>query len=454
MSPTDSCEGPAGAQRPSAAAAFFHFAEHGTNFRREVVAGLTTFATMSYVLAVHPRILATTGMDLHALITVTALAAAAFSVLMALMTNYPIALAPGMGVNAFFAFQVCLGLKVPWPAALGLVFYSGLLFLGLSLAGIRQKLIEAFPDPLRRAITAGIGFFIAFIGLKNAGVIVASPAPLLVGLGDLHSAPVVLAFLGLVLACLLLARRFRGAMIVSILAVTAIGVFLHLPDGTQVTRWPASVIGRPASIEPIFLKLDLTWLWRHLQTGVPIVLAILFADLFSSMAAFLAIGARAGLLDKHGNMPKLRQALAADALAASGGALLGTSTTIIYIESAAGVEEGGRTGLTSIVVALCFLAALFFSPLIAAVPPAATAPALVIIGIFMMSELGKIDFSDLVLAAPVAVTVLVMLLATIQDGMAIGFIIYVLLSLATGRARRLSPATLILAAIFLARYVL
>ena len=422
--------------------------------RREFLAGLTTFATMSYVLAVHPRILAATGMDFRALITVTALAAAAFSVLMALMTNYPIALAPGMGVNAFFAFQVCLGLKIPWPAALGLVFYSGLLFLALSLSGIRRKLIEAFPDPLKKAITAGIGFFIAFIGLKNAEVIVANPAPLLVGLGDLHAPAVVLAFLGLALSCVLLARRFKGAIIVSILLLTVFGVFLHQGDGTSVTRWPASVFGWPAPITPIFLKLDLGWLWHHWQTGIPIVLAILFADMFSSMAAFLAIGSRAGLLDKDGNLPKLRQALAADAIAGSGGALLGTSTTIIYIESAAGVEVGGRTGLTSVVVAACFLAALFFTPLIAAIPPSATAPALIIIGIFMMSELGKLDFGDLVYAAPAAVTVLVMLLATIQDGMAIGFLLYVLLALATGRARSLSLATLILAAIFLARYAL
>lgn len=436
------------------AARFFRFEVNRTCLRTEVLAGLTTFATMSYVLAVHPRILAATGMDFRALITVTALAAAIFSVLMGLMTNYPFALAPGMGVNAFFAFQVCLGLGVPWQAALGLVFYSGLLFLILSVSGLRQKLIEAFPDPLKKAVTAGIGFFIAFIGLKNAGIIVANPAPLLVGLGDLHSPSVVLAFVGLALACLLIVRRFQGAMIVSILAVTALGAFWHQADGATVTQWPHSVFGFPASVRPVFLKLDLLWLWRHWQTGVPVVLAILFADLFSSMAAFLAIGARAGLLDAKGNLPRLRNALAADALAGTGGALLGTSTMIVYIESAAGVEEGGRTGLTSIVVAGCFVAALFFSPLIAAVPSAATAPALIIIGVFMMSELGKIDFSDLTVAAPVALTVLLMLLATIQDGMAIGLLFYVLICLVTGKARQLTAVSLILAAIFFLKYVL
>jgi adenine/guanine/hypoxanthine permease len=438
----------------SRAARFFRLAENGSSFRTEVLAGLTTFATMSYVLAVHPRIMAATGMDFRALITVTALAAAVFSVLMGLMTNYPFALAPGMGVNAFFAFQICLGLKVPWQAALGLVFYSGVLFLILSISGIRQKLIEAFPDPLKKAITAGIGLFIAFIGLKNAGIIVANPAPLLVGLGDLHAPTVVLAFAGLILSCLLIARRFRGAMIISILVVTVLGAFWRQADGSLVTQWPHSVFGIPASIGPVFLKLDFLWLWHHWQTGVPVVLAILFADLFSSMAAFLAIGARAGLLDSNGSLPRLREALAADALAGTGGALLGTSTMIVYIESAAGVEEGGRTGLTSLVVAVCFVVALFFSPLIAAVPSAATAPALIIIGVFMMSELGKIDFSELTLAAPVAVTVLLMLLATIQDGMAIGLLFYVLLCLVTGNARKLTPVSLILAAIFLLRYVL
>jgi AGZA family xanthine/uracil permease-like MFS transporter len=432
---------------------FFRIRERGSRPSREFVAGLTTFATMSYVLAVHPRILAATGMDFRALITVTAVAAAGFSILMGLLTNYPFATAPGMGVNAFFAFQICLGLHVPWQAALGLVFYSGIIFLVLSLSGVRRKLIEAFPDPLRKAITAGIGFFIAFIGLKNAGIIVSNPAPLLVGLGNLHSPSVVLAFLGLILSCLLIVRRFQGAIIVSILAVTALGVLVHQPDGTPVTQWPHSILGAPASMAPVLLKLDLGWFWTHWQTAVSIVLAILFADLFSSMAAFLALGARAGLLDSKGELPRLREALAADALAGAGGALLGTSTMIVYIESAAGVEEGGRTGMTSLVVAGCFVLSLFFSPLIAAVPAAATAPALVIIGVFMMSELGKIEFSDLTVAAPVAITVLLMLLASIQDGMAIGLLFYTLLCAVSGKVRRLTPVTLILAAIFLVKYV-
>jgi AGZA family xanthine/uracil permease-like MFS transporter len=437
----------------SRVARFFRIAENGSSLRTEVLAGFTTFATMSYVLAVHPRILAATGMDFRAVITVTALAAAAFTVLMGLVTNYPLALAPAMGVNAFFAYQICLGLKVPWPAALGLVFYSGILFLVLSLSGLRQKLIESFPEPLKKAIIAGIGLFIAFIGFKNSGIIVSSPAPLLVGLGDMHAPSVVLAFIGLVLTCLLMVRRFKGAMIISILAITALGAFWRQADGTTVTQWPHSVFGYPASPGPVLLKLDLLWFWRHWQAGVPIILAILFADLFSSMAAFLALGARARLLDSSGNLPKLRQALAADALAAAGGAMLGTSTVIVYIESASGVEEGGRTGLTSMVVAACFIASLFFGPLIAAVPPAATAPALVIIGIFMMSELGSIDFSELTHAAPAALTVLLMLLATIQDGMAIGLLFYVLLCLVTGKARQLTPVSLVLAVIFLLRYV-
>jgi AGZA family xanthine/uracil permease-like MFS transporter len=441
------------AQRRSVLDRFFRLRERGTTLRREVFAGFTTFATMSYVLAAHPGILAVTGMSLPALVTVTALAAAMFSAVMALTTNYPIAMAPGMGINAFFAYQVCLALKIPWPQALGLVFYSGVLFFVLSVSGVRKAIIAGFPADMRRAITAGIGLFIAFIGIKSCGLVVGAAAPVLVTIGNTHAATIWLTLAGLVLAAALMARRVPGALIVTILTLTVAGFFLRNPDGTTVTPWPHALVGLPASPAPLFLKLDLGYFWTHWQLTLPIVLALLFSDLFGSMAAFLALGQRAGLIDAAGNMPRLNRALMADSLAASGGALLGTSTTIIYIESASGIEEGGRTGLAALVVSGCFLLALFVSPLIAIIPAAATAPALIIIGVFMLGEFAAIDFRDLPTAVPAVVTVLLMLLTTIGDGMGLGLIVYVVTAIAVGRRRTLNLTSILLCAVFALRYV-
>jgi adenine/guanine/hypoxanthine permease len=433
---------------------FFHYHERGSTFWTEVLGGLATFSTLSYVLVVHPLILSEAGMDRGSLISVTAITAAIFTVIMGLRTNYPLAMAPGMGVNAYVAVQVCEGMHIPWQAALGMVFYSGLLFLLISVTGIRRKLIESFPASFKKTVGAGIGLFIAFIGLRNAGIIVANPHSI-VALGNFGSARVLLGFIGILVTIIMVNRGVRGALILSIVLITAAGLFLQgITPGAKLTPLPHQVFDWPHSIAPLFLKLDLLYPLRHLGQSIPIVLALLFADLFSAMAVLMAIGTRARLNDENGDLPKLREALSADAAAASGGALLGTTTTVIYLESAAGVEQGARTGLTSIVVALCFLAALFLNPLIAIVPAVATTPALVMIGIFMMEGFVDLDLRDGVIAATALVTVMLTLLGSASDGLALGFITNIVLLAALGRAQQVKPLAYVLAVILLLHYIL
>jgi AGZA family xanthine/uracil permease-like MFS transporter len=435
----------------------FHLQALGTHARREILAGVTTFAAMAYILAVNPTILATTGMDKGAVLTATAVASALLTLLMAALTNYPIALAPGMGINAFFAFTVCGALQIPWPAALGLVFYSGALFLLLTLTGIRRQLIETFPRELKLAITCGIGLFIAFIGLKGGGIIVAHPSTF-VTLGDFQQPAPLLVLAGLVLTAILVARNIPGAIILGVLAVTLAGLFLHTtqPDGstTPLTDLPPAIVGAPASIAPTFLQLDLAYFWQHWRLCLPVVLALLFVDIFDNMGTLIGVSQRAGLLDGNGNLPRIGRALTADATAAMVGATLGTSTVTSYIESAAGVESGGRSGLTTVVTAACFLLALFFTPLILAIPAAATAPALVMVGIFMMQSIAELDLRDFTKAVPAVVIMLTMPLTfSIAEGIALGFVVHVGLLAGCGRFRQISPLSWILALLFLLHLV-
>lgn len=432
---------------------WFQLAAHGTNVRREIVGGLTTFAAMAYILAVNPGILSEAGIDKGALITATALASAIMTVVMALATNYPIALAPGMGLNAFFTFGICLGAKIPWPAALGIVFYSGVVFFVLSVTGIRRKIISAIPHELKLAITCGIGLFIAFIGLKNGGVIVASP-PTLVSLGNFREAGPLMVLFGIVLAAVLVWRKVPGAIVITVIALTGIGFLLHGPDGKPLTSVPTAVVSMPASLAPTFLKLDLGYFWQHWKECLPLMLALLFVDLFDNMGTLIGVCQRAGLLDADGNLPKIGRALTADATAAMVGSTLGTSTVTSYIESAAGVEAGGRTGLTAITTAFCFLGALFLTPLIAVIPSVATAPALVIVGVFMMQSVAELDLRDFSKAVPAVITMLAMPLTfSIAEGIALGFVVYVSFNLLTGRARQVTPLAYVLAALFLAHLI-
>jgi AGZA family xanthine/uracil permease-like MFS transporter len=432
---------------------FFHFSERGSTFSREILAGMTTFSTMSYVLVVHPLVLSAAGMDRGALITATALIAAIFSIIMGLRTNYPLAMAPGMGVNAYVAVQVCQGMHIPWQAALGMVFYTGVLFMIISLTGIRQKIIEAFPASFKRTVGAGIGLFIAFLGLKNAGIIVANPRSI-VGLGNMTSPTVLLGLGGVILTIILVARKVPGALILSILAATLVGLLLPGTNGhAHITDIPQHLFSRPNSIMPVAFKLDLAYVWHHPSQSIPIVLALLFTDLFSAMAVLFGVGARAHLTDAEGNLPKLKQALSADAAAASGGALLGSTTAIIYLESAAGVEQGGRTGLVSISVAICFLLALFVTPVIAIIPSVATTSALVMIGVFMMQGLGELDLKNVTVASTALVTLLLMALTSASDGLALGFIVNVAVLSATGMIRTIKPVAWALTILFLLHYM-
>jgi AGZA family xanthine/uracil permease-like MFS transporter len=428
---------------------FFRLEEHGTTVGREAQAGLTTFAAMAYILAVNPSILANTGMDKGALVTVTALTAAVATALMALLTNYPLALAPGMGINAFFTFTICLGKHVPWNEALGMVFVNGLIFLALSVTGVREKIIAAIPAPLKVAVTCGIGFFIAFLGLKSGGVIIAN-SETFVGPGDFTSGPVAICLAGIGLTAVLVSYRVPGAIILGMIAATAAGLFVHGDQG-MVTQLPGSLIALPHSPAPVMLKLSFHFLTRvaAFETALPLILTLLLVDLFDNIGTLIAVTKRAGLLDAQGRLPRAGRALLADSCATILSALSGTSTVVTYIESASGVAAGGRTGLTALTTAALMLLALFLSPLILAVPAAATAPALVIVGIFMMQSVVEIPMEDFSLAAPAILTIFAIPLTfSIAQGLGLGILCAALLALARRRPRDLPPLGYVVAAVF------
>jgi AGZA family xanthine/uracil permease-like MFS transporter len=347
-----------------------------------------------------------------------------------------------------------LVLGVPWPAALGLVFWSGAAFLLLTLTGVRQLLLNAFPHNLKVALTVGIGLFISFIGIKNAGLVTTAPAPMLLTLGDLTSPAALLTLGGLVATIALMSLRVPGAIFLMILAITFVGLWLPAPGGeAPLTRAPESLIASPAGLDQLWLALDFGYLWHHLPQTFPALLTLVFLDLFSSLVAMNAMCQRAGLTDASGNMRSPKKGLSADALATMGAALLGTSTTNVYAESAAGIETGGRTGLTAIVVGLLFLLALFLSPLLLVIPPQATAPALMLIGVLMFSEVRKIDFDDLISSGAAVLTLFLMPVTSITDGLAIGLMVYVSASVVIGRGKEISLLSYILAASFAAYYV-
>lgn len=430
----------------------FRLKEHGTTIRREVVAGLTTFAAMAYILAVNPGILKAAGMPGEALVTATALGAALATVLMAALTNFPLALAPGMGINAFFAYTICVGMGIPWQSALGLVFINGCLFLLLSVTGIRQRILAAIPLDLKVAIAAGIGLFIAFIGLENGGLVVANPETL-VALGDLSSPPVLLFGAGILLTCVLVARGVPGAIILSMLVLTVAGLFVPAAGGGTVTQWPGKVFSWPASIEPLLLKLNFDFLLTEHLKAIPVVLTLLLVDLFDNLGTLIGVTRRAGIMDEKGNVPKLGNALVADSIAAILSSLLGTSTVVSYIESAAGVQAGGRTGLTAITVAVCFLAALFVTPVILMIPGVAVAPALVAVGLVMFQSVTELKLDHFEIAAPAMLTILFMPLSfSINTGIGIGLITLVVLGL-FAKPRRFDIVTAILAALFVLHFL-
>lgn len=422
---------------------YFRLSEHGTSVRTEVMAGVTTFLTMAYIIFVNPDILSVSGMPRDSVFVATCLAAALGSLIMGLYANYPIALAPGMGLNAYFAFAVVGGMGFTWQAALGAVFISGMLFIFVSLFRIREAIVNAIPRSLKFAISAGIGLFLAIIGLKNAGVITGHPATLLT-LGDLHSAGTLLAVAGFILIVALEQRRVPGAIIISILAVTIASVLLGLtPFG--------GIVAAPPSIAPTFLQMDIG---AALNAGLlTVVLTFFMVELFDASGTLIGVCHRAGLLDADGKLPRLKRALLADSGAIAAGALLGTSSTTAYIESAAGTAVGGRTGLTAVVVALLFIAAIVFAPLAGTVPAFATAPALCYVAVLMIRGLSEIDWNDLTEAAPAVVTAISMPFTfSIAHGIAFGFITYASTKLLAGRSRELSPVVAVIAVLFVLKF--
>ena len=420
----------------------FQLNAHNTTVRTEVLAGVTTFLTMAYILFVNPNMLAETGMDHGAVFVATCLAAAIGSLVMGLLANYPIALAPGMGLNAFFTYTVVMTMGYSWQTALGAVFLSGVIFFLLSIFRIREWIINSIPLALRAGIAAGIGLFLAIIALKNAGIVVDNPATL-VGLGDLSTGGALLACLGFFVIAALAYRKVTGAVMIGILLVTGLSIALGLSE-------LPGVVSMPPSLMPTLLQLDIA---GALDIGlISVIFAFLFVDLFDTSGTLVGVAQKADLLDKDGKMPRLGRALLADSTATMAGAALGTSTTTSYIESAAGISAGGRTGLTACVVAALFLLSLFFAPLAGSVPAYATAPALLFVAVLMMSSLAQIDWDDLTVAAPVVVAALAMPLTfSIANGIAFGFIAWTAVKVLAGRWRELNPAMWVLSALFIVK---
>jgi len=432
---------------------FFKLKEKGTNLKTEFIAGLTTFAAMSYVLVVNPSILGAGGMPIEGLITVTAIAACLGTLLMAFMTNYPIAMAPGMGLNAFFAFTICLTREIPWDAALGIVFWNGILFLILSLTGVRTKIAEAIPAALKIGVQCGIGLFIAFIGLKNAGLVVDNPATF-VSIGDLSEPATLLAFAGIILTIVLVIKKVTGAILISVIVLSLGGAFIPVGDG-YLTQHTSQFIGLPDDISSTFFAMDIMYPIENLAETWDLIFALLFVNMFDTIGTLIGVSRRAHLLDKDGKLPKMGKAMTADAAASVVGAAIGTSPVTSYVESAAGVSAGGRTGLTSVFVALCFMLALFLTPLMKVIPLMATTPALIMVGILMMDSFRQLDFDDLTSLATATVALLAMPLTfSISEGIALGFITYVGIMLGTGRYKQVTLITYAMAAVFLIRYVL
>lgn len=455
----------------------FKLRENGTNVKTEVLAGLTTFITMAYIIFVNPSILRIAGMNaanalgdaaaefnafndpvVGAVMVATCLAAAVGTLVMALYANCPYAQAPGMGLNAFFAYTVVLTMGYTWQQALAIVFLSGIFSILITISRIRIAIVNAIPDSMKHAVSAGIGLFIAFIGFQNAGIIVANPATA-VGFGNFAEPNTLLAIIGLFITGILLSKKVKGAILIGIFATTLIGIpmkVVTIPQGFV----PFSA---PPSLAPTFMQLDFEGLmkatgatdpWSIFVAIVTLIISFSFVDIFDTIGTLVGTGTKAGMIDENGKVIRIDKALIADSVATSVGAIFGTSNTTTYVESAAGVMEGGRTGLTAFVVALLFLASLFIAPIAGLVPAAATAPALIIVGVLMMGAVKEIDFDDFSEALPAFLTLIIMPLSYgIANGIAVGFIAYPIMKIAVGKAREVHPIVYILAVLFILRFV-
>ena len=422
----------------------FGFNPQETTVRTEIMAGVTTFLTMAYILAVNPNILGETGMDKGALFTTTVLMAGLPTLFMGLYAKLPLALAPGMGLNAFFAYTVCMVMGYSWQFALTAVFLEGLIFLLLTITNLREKIVDVIPDTLKQAISAGIGLYIAFIGLKSAGIIVDNEATL-VSLGDITGGSALLGLIGIVLTSILLVKGVKGALLFGILLTTLIGIPL------SVTHFDG-VVSVPPTIEPIFMKFE----WENIFTRdmLVIVFTFLFVDLFDCIGTVIGVTERAGMT-KDGKIPHLKEVFTVDSISTAAGAAMGTSTVAVYVESAAGINEGGRSGLAAAVTGICFLLALFFAPLFLAIPAAATTPVLVLVGLMMMGSVLKIKFHDYSESIPAFVCILFMPLCySISDGIVLGHLSYIFINLFSGNHKKVTMGMYVLAAFFLLKFIL
>lgn len=427
----------------------FGFDSSTMALRKEVIGGITTFLTMAYILAVNPTILSAAGMDAGAIFTTTCISSVVATLVMAIYAKLPFALAPGMGLNAFFAFTVVLTMGYTWQFALTAVLIEGIIFILLTITGLRKHIVNAIPLVLRRAISPGIGLFIAFVGLKSAGIVTSSESTFIT-LGNMHDAGVLLSIFGILVTAALLVRNVTGALLIGILVTTAIGIPLGITHFT-------GIISAPPSIEPIFWQFE----FHNVFTVdmIIVVLTFLFIDMFDTIGTLIGVSNRAGMVDDDGDVKNINQAFMADAIGTTVGSMLGTSTVTVYVESASGVNVGGRSGFTSLVTALCFAAALLFAPLFLAIPEQATAAALILVGVMMMYEVRKVDFSDYVTGIPCFVCIVLMPLTySISDGILLGVISYVLIHLCSGRLKdkdernNMNWATILLAILFICRY--
>lgn len=425
----------------------FKLTENKTTIRKELLAGLITFLTMSYILIVNPSILSTTGMDKDALFTATAIATIFATLMMALYAKLPIAQAPGMGLNAFFAFTICGVMGYSWQFALTAVFIEGIIFILLTFFNVRELIVKSIPKVLKDAIPVGIGLFITLIGLKNAGIIVSSPATL-VALGDFSQHNIWIALLGLIVTAVLFIRNVNGAILIGIVVATIFGIALG-----DVTLPDTSIIGTPPSIAPIFAQFE----WDHILSFnmLIVVFTLLFVNLFDTVGTLIGVVSKAGLADEEGNFPQMKKALFSDALGTTVGSILGTSTVTAYVESASGVASGGRTGLTSVGTALMFVLALFFAPLFLMVPAAATSPALIIVGLFMISSVAKINFNDMSEGLPAFLTIVFMPFTySIAEGIVFGMLSFAIIKVFSGRHKDVSATVYVIAVLFLLKIIL
>lgn len=446
---------------------FFKLKENSTNVRTEVVAGVTTFMTMAYILAVNPSILSASGMDAQAVLIATAIASFIGTICMALLANYPFALAPGLGLNAYFAYTVCGSMGYSWQIALFAVFVEGLIFIVLSLTNVREAIFNAIPLQLKKGVSVGIGLFIAFIGLQNAGIVVNNDSTLVSIVdftADFHTSGIsaLLAVIGIFIIAVLYVKKVKGAILIGIFATWILGIICQLtglyvvtPDTgyySLIPAWSSFNLGAISSVFGQCFKADFSSLRAF--DFVAIVCAFLFVDIFDTLGTLIGCATKADMLDKEGKLPRIKEALLADAIATTAGAVLGTSTTTTFVESSAGVAEGGRTGLSSVVTGLLFLLAVFLSPIFITIPSFATAPALLFVGFLMISAVTAIDFNDFTEAVPAYLALIAMPLTySISEGIAAGVISYVVINLISGKAKKITPLMYVLAVLFICKFI-